>query len=83
MNDNDEPESAVDTYVTPSTPIGQSGTFGAIEPADTTVSDNFTIPVTDPKWNQVVEVELPEDKKVDFFRNMILLGDIHRYFCSP
>ncbi|CAF0874104.1 unnamed protein product [Adineta ricciae] len=64
LNDDDEPESVVDTYVTPSTPIGQSGTFGAIEPADTTVSDNLTIPVADPKWNQVVEVELSDDKKM-------------------
>jgi hypothetical protein len=55
---------AVDTYVTPATPVPQSGTFGAIEPAMSHVMSDFTIPLSEYKWNQVVELQLPDGKKV-------------------
>ena len=54
----------VDTYVTPATPICQPGTFGAIEPAVTHGTSDFTVPSPDYKWNQIVELQLPDGKKV-------------------
>jgi hypothetical protein len=62
-SDNQSP-SDVDTYVTPVTPTGQPGTFGAIEPAMAHVTSDFTIPLSEYKWNQVVELQLPDGKKV-------------------
>jgi hypothetical protein len=54
----------VDIYITPVTPISQTGTFGAIEPAITHLASDFTIPLSEYKWNQVVELQLPDGKKV-------------------
>jgi len=65
-DDDDEPQSAIDTSVTPSTPIVQSGTLGAIEPSVTTVKSDFIMPVIDPKWNETVEIQLPDGRKVFF-----------------
>jgi hypothetical protein len=56
--------SDIDIYVTPVTPISQSGAFGAIEPAITHVTNDFTIPTSEYKWNQNVEIELSNGKKV-------------------
>lgn len=58
--------SDIDTYITPVTPISQPGTFGAIEPAMTNIGPGFTVPSYEYKWNQVVEVQLPDRKKVSF-----------------
>lgn len=60
----DSSRSDVDTYLTPITPICQPGTFGAIEPAMAHVTGDFTIPSSDYKWNQIVELQLPDGKKV-------------------
>ncbi len=60
----DEPQSAIDTFVTPSTPVGQAGIFGALEPPVTTETSDFTIPTSDYKWNQIVELQLSDGKKV-------------------
>ncbi len=62
----DESQSSVDVYVTPSTPLGPSGTFGVLEPAFSTPSSDYTIPSTDYKWNQIVELQLSDGKKVFF-----------------
>ena len=56
--------SEVDMYITPATPIYQPGTFGAIEPAVSHVGSDFTIPLSEYKWNQIVELQLPDGKKV-------------------
>jgi hypothetical protein len=60
----DQAESDVDTYVIPSTPVCQPGAFGAIEPAMTNVTSDFTVPLSEYKWNQIVELQLPDGKKV-------------------
>ena len=62
----DQSQSDVDTYITPITPISQPGTFGAIEPAMAPVTANFIIPQSEYKWNQIVEIQLPNGKKVKF-----------------
>lgn len=54
----------VDTYVTPVTPLNQPGAFGVIEPAVTNITPDFIIPTYEYKWNQVVEIQLPDRKKV-------------------
>ncbi|CAF1275673.1 unnamed protein product [Adineta ricciae] len=65
VNSTDDPSQLdVDTYVTPATPICQPGTFGAIEPAVTHGTSDFTIPLSDYKWNQIVELQLPDGKKM-------------------
>ncbi|CAF2034690.1 unnamed protein product [Rotaria magnacalcarata] len=56
--------SIIDIYAAPATPINQPGTFGAIEPAMTNITSDFTIPVIEYKWNQTVEVQLPDRKKM-------------------
>ena len=61
-DDQSTPE--IDIYVTPVTPIYQPGQFGAIEPAMARVSNDFTIPLSEYKWNQIVEIQLPDGKKV-------------------
>ncbi len=60
----DQTQLDVDTYVTPITPTCQPGTFGAIEPAMAHVTSDFTIPLSEYKWNQIVELQLPDGKKV-------------------
>ena len=60
----DQATTDVDVYVTPVTPIYQPGTFGATEPAITHVSASFTVPPSEFKWNQIVELQLPDGKKV-------------------
>ena len=60
----DSSRSDVDTYVTPVTPVCQPGTFGAIEPANTHVTSDFTVPPSEYKWNQIIELQLPDGKKV-------------------
>jgi hypothetical protein len=54
----------VNVFVLPATPIYQPGTFGAIEPAIIHVDADFTIPISEYKWNQIVELQLPDGKKV-------------------
>ncbi len=56
----DESQSVVDIYVSPSTPIGQSGTFGALEPSVSTIANDFIVPLSDYKWNQIVELQLSQ-----------------------
>ncbi len=60
----EESKLVVDTYLSPSTPVGQSGTFGALEPSVTTTASDFTVPTTDFKWNQIVELQLSDGRKV-------------------
>ncbi len=64
VDDNDELKVVVDTYLSPSTSVTQSGTFGALEPADSTIASDFTVPLTDFKWNQIVELEISDGRKV-------------------
>ncbi len=64
VDDNDEVQVVVDTYVTPSTPVGQSGTFGGLEPPVSTITNDFTMPLSDYKWNQIVELQLSDGRKV-------------------
>ncbi len=54
----------MDTYVTPLTPTVQSSSFGNLEPPVSPVTDNFTIPISDYRWNQITELQLPDGKKV-------------------
>ncbi len=68
VDDNDEPKVVVDTYLAQLTPVTQSGTFGALEPAVSTIASDFTVPLTDFKWNQIVELEISDGRKVFFFR---------------
>lgn len=67
--------SEVDMYVTPATPIYQPGTFGAIEPAVTHMGSGFTIPMSEYKWNQIVELQLPDGKKVYLIDNLFRNAD--------
>ncbi|CAF1374593.1 unnamed protein product [Rotaria sordida] len=60
----DQSSSNIDTYVTPATPLTQPGTFGAIEPAVTNITADFMIPSYEYKWNQIVELQLPDRKKM-------------------
>jgi len=53
--------------LTPSTSIVQSGTFGAIEPPVTTVTSDFKMPVLVSQWNQIIELQLPDGRKVCLF----------------
>jgi len=55
-----------DPFVLPATPIYQPGTFGAIEPAISHVQSDIVIPAGDYKWNQIVELQLADGKKVCF-----------------
>ena len=64
INTEDESQSAIDLYITPSTPVAQAGTFGAIEPPMSAVPSDFTVPVTEYKWNQIDEIQLSNGKKV-------------------
>jgi hypothetical protein len=67
INTTDEtPLTDIDVFVLPATPIYQPGTFGAIEPAMTHVSADFIIPLSEYKWNQIAELQLPDGKKVFF-----------------
>ncbi|CAF1066034.1 unnamed protein product [Adineta steineri] len=62
--DDEESDVAVDTLVTPTTPTVPSGTFGAIEPGVSIIPSDFIIPFLADKWNQIVEIELPDGKKM-------------------
>jgi hypothetical protein len=62
--------SDIDIYVTPVTPLYQPGTFGAMEPAITPVTTDFIIPPSEYKWNQIIELQLADGKKV-LFKNKI------------
>jgi hypothetical protein len=50
------------------TPIYQPGAFGAIEPAIAHVSSDFTVPLSEYKWNQIVELQLSDGKKVFYLK---------------
>ncbi|CAF4434062.1 unnamed protein product, partial [Adineta steineri] len=63
-SNDDQPQHEVDTYVTPITPTCQPGTFGAIEPTMAEVSSDFIIPQSEYKWNQIIELQLPDGKKM-------------------
>ena len=68
-------QSTLDTYLTALTPFGQSGTFGALEPSMTPITMDFTIPTPDNKWNQIIELQLPNGHKVffiSFSKNLIV-----------
>ncbi|CAF4724464.1 unnamed protein product [Rotaria sp. Silwood1] len=64
--DDYEDESPVgdDTTAKSSVPITQPDLFGAIEAPVTTVTNDITIPFTDFKWNQVVELQLSNGNKI-------------------
>ena len=64
LNTDDPSASEVDSFITPSTPVAQSGSFGLIEPTMSVMASDFTIPVSEYKWNQIVELQLPDGKKV-------------------
>jgi hypothetical protein len=53
-----------DPFVPPSTPIIQTGGFAALEPSVNVLTSDLNIPLSDYKWNQVVEFQLPDGKKV-------------------
>ena len=63
-SDDDESQPAVDTFITPLTPVALEGGFGALEPPVSPVIKDFIIPLSDYKWNQIVEIQLSNDKKV-------------------
>ncbi|CAF1445673.1 unnamed protein product, partial [Adineta steineri] len=63
-SNDDQPQHEVDTYVTPITPTCQPGTFGAIETTMAEVSSDFIVPPSGYKWNQIVELQLPDGKKM-------------------
>ena len=63
-NTDDATAAVIDSFITPSTPVTQPGSFGAIEPAISAVASDFTIPLSEYKWNQVVEIQLSDGKKV-------------------
>lgn len=65
----------METYITPVTPIYQPGAFGAMEPAVTHVMSDFIIPSSEYKWNQIIELQLPDGKKVFFSRSERLFID--------
>lgn len=60
----DTEESEMEDYITPSTPILHPGTLGAVEPSMTQTTIELNIPLTEYKWNQIVEIQLPDGKKV-------------------
>ncbi|CAF0831896.1 unnamed protein product [Rotaria sp. Silwood1] len=68
----------VDTYVTPATPLTQPGTFGAIEPAVTNITTDFTMPSFEYKWNQIVELQLPDRKKMIVDRTTWLTNPVDK-----
>ena len=56
----------INIYVTPATPLSHPSTFGAIEPAMThLITNDVTVPFSEYKWNQIVELQLSDGKKVD------------------
>lgn len=57
-------EQADETSTVPPTPIVHSGIFGSFEMSTSPIGRQFTVPVLDSKWNQVVEYQLPNGKKV-------------------
>lgn len=59
-----EATSTTDTFLPPPTPIGQLGTFGALEATIPPIPVDINIPLSDYKWNQVSEVQLPDGKKM-------------------
>jgi hypothetical protein len=54
----------MDTNFSPLTSFGQSSSFRAFEPAVTPLTSDFTIPLSDYQWNKIVELQLPNGKKV-------------------
>ena len=60
----DQSLSEAEAYVLPLTPIYQPDQFGAIEPATGHVTSDFEMPLSEYKWNQIVDLELPDGKKV-------------------
>jgi hypothetical protein len=65
-HDDGECQPAIDTFMTPATPVTHSGAFGDIEPPVTPATSSFVVPVSEYKWNQNVDIELPNGKKVRF-----------------
>jgi hypothetical protein len=66
----DQSQLAIDILVTPSTPTVQSGTFGALEPPVSPIKSDFTIPLLNPQWNQVVELQLSDGNKVFIYKKI-------------
>ena len=60
----DAGEAEIDDFISPSTPLVHPGTFGAVEPAMNQTIGDVNIPLSDYKWNQIVEIQLPDGKKV-------------------
>ena len=60
----DSTSSDVDAFATPIVSACQPGIFGVIESSMATINDDFLIPSFEYKWNQVVEIQLPDGKKV-------------------
>ena len=61
---NPPPQVNVEAYISPVTPISQTGTLGAVEPAMSHMNSDLIVPLSDYKWNQIVEIQLADGKKV-------------------
>ena len=61
---NEDSQPATDIFITPSTPVPQLNAFGNLEPSTNVVVSDVTIPLSEYKWNQIIELELPDGKKV-------------------
>ena len=70
--------SASDTV--PLTPLVQSGTIGTMTLPVPMMLGDFTIPLSPDKWNQVIELQLPDGKKVFLF--LISLNKIIKFIFS-
>ena len=60
----DTPQVVTDIHVIPATPLSLSGTLGGLEPAMSQMIGELNIPLSEYKWNQIVELQLHDGKKV-------------------
>ena len=60
----DQSEPTIDISIPPQTPILQTGVFESFEPPASPRTSQFTVPTSDPIWNNVVEYQLSDGKKV-------------------
>ncbi|CAF1949212.1 unnamed protein product [Rotaria magnacalcarata] len=74
LDSDDESKLAAEATVITPTSLFQPGLFEAIDPQVTTVTNNLTVPFTDNKWNQTIEMQLSDGRKVILDRTTWTVG---------
>ncbi|CAF4398176.1 unnamed protein product [Rotaria socialis] len=74
FDSDDESQLAAEATVITPTSLFQPDLFGAVGPQVTTVTNDFTIPFTDNKWNQTIEMQLSDGRKIILDRTTWTVG---------